>query len=46
MAVLGPLLAAFPIAALGGVVAGFAAIRLVDVEEMRRILRFAAVRRW
>ncbi|HEX6246294.1 MAG TPA: sulfate permease [Nocardioidaceae bacterium] len=36
---LGPVLAAFPMAALGGVVV-FAAIRLVDVAELRRIARF------
>lgn len=36
---LGPLLAAFPMAALGGVVV-FAAIRLVDVGELRRIASF------
>ena len=36
---LDPVLAAFPMAALGGVVA-FAAIRLVDVAELRRIARF------
>ncbi len=36
---LSPLLAAFPLAALGGVVV-FAAIRLVDVAELRRIARF------
>ncbi|HEX5769813.1 MAG TPA: SulP family inorganic anion transporter, partial [Nocardioidaceae bacterium] len=36
---LDPLLAAFPMAALGGVVV-FAAIRLVDVDELRRIARF------
>ena len=34
-----PVLAAFPMAALGGVVV-FAAIRLVDVAELRRIARF------
>jgi SulP family sulfate permease len=34
-----PVLAAFPMAALGGVVA-FAAIRLVDVAELRRIAHF------
>jgi SulP family sulfate permease len=39
MLFLGPVLAAFPVAALGGVVA-YAAIRLVDVAEMRRIFRF------
>ena len=39
MAALGPVLAAFPLAALGGVVT-YAAIRLVDVEEIRRIARF------
>lgn len=39
MLFLGPVLAAFPLAALGGVVA-YAAIRLVDVAEMRRIFRF------
>ncbi len=39
MVVLGPVLASFPVAALGGVVA-YAAIRLVDVAEMRRILKF------
>ena len=39
MVALGPVLAAFPLAALGGVVA-YAAIRLVDVAEMRRILKF------
>lgn len=37
---LDPLLAAFPMAALGGVVV-FAALRLVDVDEMRRIARFS-----
>lgn len=36
---LGPVLAAFPMAALGGVVV-FAAIRLVDVAELRRIAQF------
>jgi SulP family sulfate permease len=36
---LDPLLAAFPMAALGGVVV-FAAIRLVDLDELRRIGRF------
>lgn len=36
---LGPVLAAFPMAALGGVVV-FAAIRLVDVGELRRIAAF------
>jgi SulP family sulfate permease len=36
---LGPVLAAFPMAALGGVVV-YAAIRLVDVAELRRIARF------
>jgi SulP family sulfate permease len=36
---LGPLIALFPAAALGGVVV-FAAIRLVDVPELRRIARF------
>jgi SulP family sulfate permease len=39
MVALGPVLALFPLAALGGVVA-YAAIRLVDVAEMRRILKF------
>jgi SulP family sulfate permease len=39
MAALGPVLAAFPLAALGGVVT-YAAIRLVDVDEIRRIARF------
>ncbi len=39
MVALGPVLAAFPVAALGGVVA-YAAWRLVDVAEIRRILRF------
>lgn len=39
MYLLDPLLAAFPMAALGGVVV-FAAIRLVDVDELRRIARF------
>ena len=39
MAFLGPVLSAFPLAALGGVVA-YAAIRLVDVQEIRRIARF------
>jgi sulfate permease, SulP family len=34
-----PVLEAFPLAALGGVVT-YAAIRLVDVKEMRRIARF------
>ena len=36
---LSPVLAAFPLAALGGVVV-YAAIRLVDVAELRRIGRF------
>lgn len=36
---LGPVLAGFPLAALGGVVV-YAAIRLVDVAELRRIARF------
>ncbi len=36
---LGPVLAGFPLAALAGVVV-FAAIRLVDVDELRRIARF------
>ena len=36
---LGPLIALFPVAALGGVVV-FAAVRLVDVAELRRIARF------
>ena len=36
---LGPVLAAFPMAALGGVIV-FAAIQLVDVPELRRIARF------
>lgn len=36
---LGPLLSLFPIAALGGVVI-YAAIRLVDVAELRRIAQF------
>jgi len=36
---LGPLIALFPAAALGGVVV-FAAVRLVDVAELRRIARF------
>ncbi|HSE09772.1 MAG TPA: sulfate permease [Nocardioidaceae bacterium] len=39
MLFLSPVLAAFPLAALGGVVV-FAAIRLVDVAELRRIARF------
>jgi SulP family sulfate permease len=39
MVLLGPVLAAFPLAALGGVVA-YAAVRLVEVSEMRRIFRF------
>jgi SulP family sulfate permease len=39
MVALGPVLAAFPVAALGGVVA-YAALRLVDVKEIRRILRY------
>ncbi|MGN6574988.1 MAG: SulP family inorganic anion transporter [Nocardioides sp.] len=39
MVALGPVLASFPVAALAGVVA-YAAWRLVDVAEMRRILRF------
>ena len=39
MLFLDPLLAAFPMAALGGVVV-FAAIRLVDVAELRRIAHF------
>ncbi|MGZ4494066.1 MAG: SulP family inorganic anion transporter [Blastococcus sp.] len=38
MLLLGPLLGAFPLAALGGVVA-YAAVRLVDVAEIRRIAR-------
>ncbi len=37
---LDPVLAAFPMAALGGVVV-FAALRLVDVDELRRIARFS-----
>ena len=36
---LGPVLSAFPLAALGGVVV-YAAIRLVDVAELRRIAAF------
>ena len=36
---LGPLIALFPAAALGGVVV-YAAVRLVDVAELRRIARF------
>jgi len=36
---LGPLLAAFPVAALGAVIV-YAAIRLIDVAELRRIARF------
>ncbi|GAB3051811.1 SulP family inorganic anion transporter [Intrasporangium mesophilum] len=36
---LGPLIALFPAAALGGVVV-YAALRLVDVAELRRIARF------
>jgi len=36
---LSPVLAAFPVAALGGVVV-YAAIRLVDLPELRRIARF------
>lgn len=39
MGLLGPVLAAFPLAALGGVVA-YAAVRLVDVGEMKRIFQF------
>jgi SulP family sulfate permease len=39
MLALSPVLAAFPLAALGGVVT-YAAIRLVDVDEIRRIARF------
>jgi SulP family sulfate permease len=39
MVLLGPVLAAFPLAALGGVVA-YAAVRLIDVGEIRRIFRF------
>jgi sulfate permease, SulP family len=39
MLMLGPLLSSFPLAALGGVVA-YAAVRLVEVDEMRRIFRF------
>ncbi len=39
MFLFGPVLAAFPLAALGGVVA-YAAVRLVDVPEMRRMARF------
>lgn len=39
MFLLDPVLAAFPMAALGGVVV-FAAVRLVDVAELRRIGRF------
>lgn len=39
MLLLGPVLGSFPVAALGGVVA-YAAVRLVDVGEMRRIYRF------
>jgi SulP family sulfate permease len=39
MLLLGPVLSSFPLAALGGVVA-YAAVRLVDVAEMRRIFRF------
>lgn len=39
MLLLGPVLAAFPLAALAGVVT-YAAIRLVDVAELRRIARF------
>ncbi|MGJ3508513.1 SulP family inorganic anion transporter [Enemella sp. A6] len=35
----GPVLAAFPMAALGGVVV-YAAIRLVDIAELKRIARF------
>ncbi|NLT30479.1 MAG: SulP family inorganic anion transporter, partial [Propionibacterium sp.] len=35
----GPVLEAFPIAALGGVVV-FAAIRLIDIAELKRIARF------
>ena len=37
--VLGPVLAWFPAAALGALVI-FAAIRLIDVAELRRIARF------
>lgn len=37
---LDPVLAAFPLAALGGVVV-FAALRLIDLDEMRRIARFS-----
>lgn len=39
MVLLGPVLATFPLAALGGVVA-YAAVRLVDVREMRRIFHY------
>ncbi|HLN78417.1 MAG TPA: sulfate permease [Nocardioidaceae bacterium] len=39
MAFFRPVLAAFPLAALGGVVV-FAAIRLIDVAELRRIAQF------
>ncbi|MGH3330253.1 MAG: SulP family inorganic anion transporter, partial [Nocardioidaceae bacterium] len=39
MLLLSPVLEAFPLAALGGVVV-YAAIRLVDVGELRRIARF------
>jgi SulP family sulfate permease len=39
MLLLGPVLAAFPYAALAGVVT-YAAIRLVDVKELRRIARY------
>ncbi|HZA32161.1 MAG TPA: SulP family inorganic anion transporter, partial [Propionibacteriaceae bacterium] len=37
--VLGPALAAFPLAALGAVVV-FAALRLIDIAELRRIARY------
>ncbi len=39
LAVAGPVLASFPLAALGGVII-YAATRLVDVAEIRRIARF------
>lgn len=41
LAVAGPLLAAFPMAALGAVII-YAAVRLVDLAEIRRIARFRA----
>lgn len=39
LVVAGPVLASFPLAALGGVII-YAATRLVDVEEIRRLARF------